>query len=45
MKKQTKSLFYAVVLLAATAAMTACNRGYGCPTDLSVAVEQPSVCE
>ncbi len=46
MRNQTKRAFYAVILLASMAAMTACNRGYGCPTDLSATVvEQPCTAE
>ncbi len=42
MKKQSRNFFYALVLIAGVLATTACNRGYGCPTDLSIEVQQPS---
>jgi len=42
MKKQSRNFLYALVLIASVVATTACNRGYGCPTDFSLEVEQPS---
>lgn len=42
MKKQSRNFLYALVLLTGVLATTACNRGYGCPTDFSLEVEQPS---
>ncbi len=38
----TKRLFYALALLVTVVSATACQRGYGCPNNFSVAVEQPS---
>ncbi|MFK8058134.1 MAG: hypothetical protein AB8F78_18555 [Saprospiraceae bacterium] len=42
MKKQSRNFLYALVLIASVVATTACNRGYGCPTDFSLEIEQPS---
>jgi hypothetical protein len=42
MKKQSRNFFYALVLIAGVLATTACNRGYGCPTDFSLEVQQPN---
>ena len=38
MKKYKSALYAAAVVVVATAS-TACQRGYGCPTDLSVAAD------
>jgi len=42
MKYKSRNFFYALLLIASVVATTACNRGYGCPTDFSLEVEQPS---
>ena len=45
MTKSTKNFLYAVALLCGVVATSACNRGYGCPTDFSMGTEQPSALE
>ena len=43
MTKSIRRSLYALALLVGVLAASACNRGYGCPTDLSLTdVEQPS---
>ncbi len=40
MNKSVAKLFVALAFVASLLSLTSCNRGYGCPTNLSV--EQPT---
>jgi predicted small secreted protein len=43
MKNSSRAVFVALILAAALFSMTACNKGYGCPTDFSLGNNLPGI--